>query len=120
MDTRTKILTLEAALALPRGEIVLAAGYFDGLRAAHARDLGALPRPLLAVVLPLAEELLPQRARAEMVAALRMVDYVVIARESDLDALVERLVPPRLVRLESSDTARVQQLIEHVHLRQIR
>ena len=120
MDTRTKILTLDAAQRLPRGTLTLAAGYFDALRAAHARDLEALPRPLLAVVLPLAEELLPQRARAEMAAALRVIDYVVIAKESDLDALVGCLAPLRLVRLEESDTARVQQLIEHVHRRQTR
>ena len=120
MGTRSKILTLDAALRLPRGELTLAAGYFDALRAAHTRGLEALARPLLAVVLPLTGELLPERARAEMVAALRVIDYVVIAENKDLDALVETLAPREFVRLEARDRTLVQLLIEHVHLRQTR
>jgi len=120
MDTRTKILTLDAALRLPRGTLTLVTGSFDALRAAHVRDLATLPRPVLAVVLPLADELLPQPARAEMAAALRVIDYVVIAGNQDLDALIEALLPRELVRMEAGDAARIQQLIEHVHRRQIR
>jgi len=120
MDTRRKILTLEDALRLPHGQVTLATGYFDALRAAHVRHLSALSRPLLAVVLPLSGELLPQRARAEMAASLRVIDYVVIVENKDLDALIEGLAPRELVRLEARDTALVQQLIEHVHRRQIR
>ena len=115
MDTRSKILDLDAALRLPRGTVTLVSGYFDALRAAHVRDLGGLHPPLLVAVLPLDGELLPQAARAEMVAALRMVDYVVIANEKELDALIEGLSPRELVRLEAADAARVRQLIEHVH-----
>jgi hypothetical protein len=120
MDTRNKILTLHAALRLPRGSLTLVAGSFDALRAAHARELATLSRPVLAVILPLANELVPQAARAEMAAALRVVDYVVIAGNRDLDALIEALVPRELVRMAAADAARVQQLIEHVHRRQIR
>jgi hypothetical protein len=120
MDTRNKILTLDATLRLPRGEITLVSGYFDALRAAHTRDLAALPRPLLAVVLPRAGELLSQRARAEMTAALRVIDYVVIAENKELDALVEALTPRQVVRMEARDAALVEQLIEHVHRRQTR
>jgi hypothetical protein len=50
-----------------------------------------------------------------MTAALRVIDYVVIANERDLDALMERLAPRETVRLETSDAARTRQLIEHVH-----
>lgn len=120
MDTRSKILTLDTAIRLPRGSLTIAAGYFDGLRAAHTRELAALARPLLAVVLPRTDELLPQRARAEMTAALRVIDYVVTAENKDLDALVEALAPRELVRLETRDAALVHQLIEHVHRRQTR
>ena len=120
MDTRSKILTVAAAARLPRSTVTLVTGYFDGLRAAHVRDLAALRGPLLIAVLPLADELLPQAARAEMVAALRVVDYVVTANERDLDALIECLAPRELVRLEAADTARIRQLIEHVHGRQTR
>ena len=117
MDTRRKILTLAAALALPPGELTLAAGFYDALRAAHLRDLAALPRPILAVVLPCPDELVPQPARAEMLAGLRRIDYVVMAEESDLPALIERLAPRAVVRFEAADQDRVQQLIQHVHRR---
>lgn len=118
MDTRSKILTMEAALALPRGAVTLAAGFFDALRAEHVRELAKLERPVLAVVLPCPDELVPQRARAEMVAALRMIDYVVIAGEGDADVLSARLAPRATARLEAGDALRVRQLIEHVHRRQ--
>ena len=77
MDTRSKILTPAAALALRERPFAIVTGTFDVLRAAHACELeeartGAAR--LLVVVLPRAGELLPQRARAEMVAALRIVD----------------------------------------------
>ena len=120
MDTRNKILTLDAALRLPRGSVTVAAGYFDALRAPHVRHLAALEAPVLAVVLPREGELVAQSARAEMVAALRMIDYVMIAKNKDLDALIEILAPRRLLHLEDRDTALVQQLIDHVHSRQSR
>jgi len=120
MDTRSKILTLDAALALPRGEVTIAAGYFDALTAAHTRELAALARPVLAVVLPLAAELVPRRARAEMVAALRVIDYVVIAEPKDVEFLAGRLEPRAVAHFEAADEARVSQLIEHVRSRQSR
>jgi len=116
MDTRSKIV---AAGAAPPGCTVVT-GYFDVLLAAHARALAALPRPLLVVVLPLAAEVLTQRARAEMAAGLRVVDYVVIAEDTDADALCERLRPARVVRMEADDALRARQLMEHVRNRQTR
>jgi glycerol-3-phosphate cytidylyltransferase-like family protein len=120
MDTRSKILTLEAAMQLPRENLTLAIGHFDALHAAHLRELEVLMHPLLVAVVPLDDELMPQTARAEMVAALRMVDYVLIPKERDLDALINRLAPRTVVRLEAMHTARVRRLIEHVHGRQTR
>jgi len=116
MDTRNKILSRDAA---PRGCTVVT-GAFDVMLAADARQLAGIreshpDRPILVVVLPLSEELLPQRARAELVAALRMVDYVVTA---DDDALLASLEPAQLVRLEEVHAARKRQLMEHVHRRQ--
>ena len=72
----------------------------------------------MVVVLPLAGELLPQRARAELAAALRMVDYVVIADDTAPDALLASLEPAQLVRLEEVHAARKRQLMEHVQRRQ--
>ena len=84
MDTRSKILTAGAVLAIPQRPIAIVTGTFDVLRAEHARELeearmGTGVAVLLVIVLPRAGEVLPQRARAELVAALRVVDYVVPA-----------------------------------------
>ena len=114
MDTRSKIVD---AQAVPGGCTVVT-GYFDVLRAEHARELGDLPRPLVAVVLPFAAELLGQRARAEMVAALRVIDYVVVAEDADVETWIERLKPSRVVRMEAADERRARQLREHVRNRQ--
>jgi bifunctional ADP-heptose synthase (sugar kinase/adenylyltransferase) len=114
MDTRTKIVSPGA---VPRGATVVT-GTFDVIRAADARELGAMGRPLVAVVLPLAGELLPQRARAELAAGLRMVDYVLITDDGHPDALLASLHPAAVVRLETVHADRKRQLIEHVHRRQ--
>jgi bifunctional ADP-heptose synthase (sugar kinase/adenylyltransferase) len=119
MDTRNKILTPEAA---PHACTVVT-GTFDVLLSADARELEEIRasqpnHPLLVVVLPLQGPLLPQRARAELVAALRMVDYVVIADDTAPDALLASLEPALLVRLEDAHAVRKRQLMEHVHRRQ--
>jgi len=122
VDTRNKILTLDAALCLPQ-PLTVVTGYFDVLRADHVRDLRqaretAPERPLLAVVLPGEDALLDQRARAEMLAALRMVDYVVPAAGSGLELLQAALPSSQWVRLEAADQRRSRQLMEHVRNRQ--
>ena len=119
MDTRTKILTPEAARRIAQ-PVVVATGFFDVLRAGHARELAELRKlgPLLVIVLPLEDELLDQRARAELVAGLRAVDYVVIADQAGATALVESLQTIRVEHMEAADTRRARQLIEHVHRRQ--
>ena len=123
MDTRNKILTLSAALEL-RPAVTIASGTFDVLRAGHARELAAIRSragtPLLVVVLPLAKEVLPQSSRAAMVAALRMVDYVVIADAEGLNRLIDVLRPAGVVRMEAADAHRLKQLVEHVQRRQNR
>ncbi len=121
MDTRSKILTLAAALEIGERPITIVIGTFDVLRAAHARELeeartGAAR--LLVVVLPRAVELLPQRARAELIAALRVVDYVVPAGPNEVDALIHALAPTQVVRLEEADEFRCRQLREEILGRQ--
>jgi len=104
MDTRHKIIP---ASAVPPG-CTIVTGYFDPLLAGDARALANLPRPIAAVVLPLDNALLQQRARAELVAALRIIDYVVIAdgwNQPD-------------IHLEADQTRRVRELKEHVRRRQ--
>jgi bifunctional ADP-heptose synthase (sugar kinase/adenylyltransferase) len=135
VDSRNKILNPEAA---PRACSVVT-GTFDVLLAEDARELAEIRArcpgtPLLVVVLPLSGPLLPQRARAELVAALRVVDYVVtvdddapndatdvakdVATEVATTALLASLEPAQLVRLEAVHATRKRQLMEHVHRRQ--
>src|SRR6185436_20976209 len=100
MDTRNKIINPETALRLDRQRLVVAAGAFDVLQAAHARFLETLRPPdgeLLVAVwndASLSQPILPEQARAQLVAALRSVNYVVIAgRGGELETLVKWPVP---------------------------
>lgn len=115
MDTRSKIVS---AASVPRGCTVVTGG-FDVLLAADARELAAIrardaENALVVVILPVTGELLPARARAELVAAIRVVDYVVIADDPAPDVLLAALEPARVVRLETAQAERKRQLMEHV------
>ena len=71
MNTREKIVDPSA---LDARRVTLVAAYFDPLLDWHAERLASI-RPaagtLVALVLPLEDELLPQRARAELIAHVR-------------------------------------------------
>src|SRR5690242_17882156 len=78
VDTRSKILTLEEAERLP-GPLTLVTGYFDILRAEHARELQQVRDRtpggvVLVAILTCPDETIEIGARAELVAALRMLD----------------------------------------------
>lgn len=120
MDTRTKILTVEQACARLAGQpVTLVTGYFDVLRASHIRELRKLQAStLLVLVRAHADSVLPLEARAELVAALRMVDYVVTGDDRDLDILISTLRPSRIAHREDADLARASQLKQHVQYRQ--
>lgn len=114
MDTRSKIVTgLGSEIARP---LAIVTGYFDVLRAEHARELQAARQgaaAMLVIVLPRSGELLPQRARAELVAGLRAVDSVMIAGP-DAEELIASLRPDSLARLEEGDERRARELRELV------
>jgi rfaE bifunctional protein nucleotidyltransferase chain/domain len=111
MNTREKILSrdgLKKWLAERRragGRVVLANGCFDILHAGHVRYLEAarLEGDILVVAInsdasarPLkgpGRPTLPERARAELVAALAVVDTVTIFDEPDVGALLSALRP---------------------------
>jgi len=111
MDTRTKILgRTQLAKRLvehrSRGEnIVLANGCFDILHVGHSRYLtGAKSEGDILVVAVNSDEsvrslkgegrpILPAEARAELVAGLAAVDYVMIFEERDVKPLLEELRP---------------------------
>ena len=82
MDTRSKIISAEDARQRLLGQPAQwVAGHFDPLLAEHVQRLRrhtAPDRLLVVEITNPARPLLPQRARAELVAALAMVDYVVL------------------------------------------
>ena len=117
-DTRAKIVSAGSALHKVEGRTVVT-GYFDPMAPAHVRRLAEIAGEsgnLVVLVLSPSEPLLELRARAELVAALRMVDWVVPC-ESALP--VELLAAAgRVVRDEEGDLARAAELMEHVRRRQ--
>ena len=87
----------------------------------HARRLKALRDgsvPLMVVVTDPRSPILPARARAELVAALRVVDYVVLPEEGCLEHLLTQLEAVEIARGEVADEELTRDLIRHVHTRQ--
>jgi len=75
-------------------------GYFDPLLAEHVRRLRECTKrgQLLVVEISNPEApLLPQRARAELVAALSMVDYVVLGNGEPSNGIVDAGVKARFI-----------------------
>jgi bifunctional ADP-heptose synthase (sugar kinase/adenylyltransferase) len=111
VDTRTKIIDAAEARRIAAAGAISVSGYFDPLVSSHAKRLAELKiggAKLLVVIATPTNAILPARARAELVAALAVVDYVT---ETD-----GNLTPQ--IRLEHEDEARLDALIEHVHARQ--
>jgi bifunctional ADP-heptose synthase (sugar kinase/adenylyltransferase) len=124
MDTRTKIIDPERALALIQELRVkgvrIVTGYFDVIVAEHVRRLREIKNgsgALVVVVLDPHDALLAGRARAELVAALAVVDYVVPADEQAAGELLSHFTASEIVREESADLLRVRRLSEHVKSR---
>jgi bifunctional ADP-heptose synthase (sugar kinase/adenylyltransferase) len=124
MDTRTKILTAQQAAAAARRlqeagrKVCVVTGYFDPLLAAHARRLAACRSQadvLMAVVCSPERPILSARARAELVAALAVVDYVVLAEDGLVEALQGAGVS--VERHEHLDEQITRELIAHVQRR---
>lgn len=132
MDTRQKIIPAAAAAERiadwrRRGGVVrVVTGYFDVLLADHVRQLRDLAANedaravVVVVLLQPCNPILSPTARAELVAALAMVDYVVIAAGHDELVTVLTAADTDIRRMEAHDAERIRQLIEHVHQRQLR
>jgi hypothetical protein len=111
MNTRDKIIDATAAAKLADSGAIVVTGYFDPLVASHAARLAELKRgnvPLLVAISSPADPILPPRARAELVASLRTVDYVT--------EMSDRLAPQ--VNLEPEHERAFETLVAHVHARQ--
>lgn len=110
MDTRQKILSPETAADLLRSRpgAPVVTGYFDPLLSAHARRLAELGDRVLVVVRQAPDELLPYKARVELVASLAAVEFVLPE-----DCLA--MVPPECrISEEHSDRDRTAELVAHV------
>ena len=110
-DAESKIVTrkqLGRVLAEHRqrgATIVLANGCFDALHVGHIRYLEAARREGDVLVVAVNSDLsvcalkgsgrpiLPERARAALVGALRVVDFVVLFSEPNVETLLEELRP---------------------------
>jgi hypothetical protein len=119
VDTRTKIIPYEDCLiqmrSAPAGTVVT--GYFDPLLAAHAlrlRECAGHGRPLVVLIADPPEPLLPARARAELVAALEVVDLVAVFKGAGLAAPAGW----RVYREEPEDLERRNALVRRVLDRQ--
>lgn len=96
-------------------------GHFDPVHAAHVRRLGTLSQeglPIVAIITDPVHPISPQRARAEVVAGLHAVAYVVTTDHEPLAAVLRQLEPADLVDESSADETRTRDLIAHVHGRQ--
>ena len=111
MDTRKKIFTREALRRVldqhrrRRETVVLANGCFDVLHAGHVRYLEGARHEGDVLVVGINSDaserrlkgpgrpILPEQARAELVAGLRAVDYVVIFDELNVESLLTDLRP---------------------------
>ena len=109
MDTRTKIISLDRAGALfsssaEKGDgIVVARGCFDLLSAEHCRRLARAKEGGKYLVVAVysdrepGQTALSQLARAQMVAALAVVDYVVICDQAQTERTVSPWRPSAVV-----------------------
>lgn len=126
MDTRIKILDPAETLAIARrlrdeGKTLKAVvGCFDPVLAGHARRLGDVrdeSAVLVAVVVDPPRPILAARARAELVAALAVVDYVVVPGDAPVDDFLAGLEAAEVVRSEAADQEITEGLIHHVRSR---
>ncbi len=122
LDTRTKIVSFDQAVRAIREHPgwVAVTGYFDPLTAEHARRLKEIRAEHSGIAVFLSDPddpILPARTRAQLLAALAMVDYVVLPQEraSSGSSLLDSGLP--IVREEQADEARFKKLVRRVHER---
>jgi hypothetical protein len=110
VDTRGKIRPAHEF----KRPALLVSGYFDPLLAAHAERLEAVKPagvPLAVIVAEPPDPVLPARARAEMVAALRAVDAVFVPEPGELP-------PAPDLRFEAGDLDLRAAFVDYVRSRQ--
>src|SRR5215469_15614484 len=110
VDTRTKIVPARQAADIAACGAVVVSGYFDPVLAWHASRLQEVKRqdaPLLVLVAAPERPILTARARAELLAGLKAVDYVCETTNG---------IAPHF-QFEEEDARSLEALIERVHAR---
>jgi bifunctional ADP-heptose synthase (sugar kinase/adenylyltransferase) len=95
-------------------------GHFDPVHAAHARLLRELhDGSCTVVVLTNSDQpISSQRARAEVLAGLSSVDWVIPTDGSDLESVLRLFPEAEVIRDEPADAQRTRNLMVHVRSRQ--
>jgi bifunctional ADP-heptose synthase (sugar kinase/adenylyltransferase) len=124
LDTRQKILSARNAAAVinQNDKSTVIIGHFDPLTAEHARritDLRKTHSQLVAIVTDPPQPILKLLARAELVAALEAIDYVIPVQDNTATEIITVLRPGEVIEEEAADLDRTRALIAHVHRRQI-
>jgi glycerol-3-phosphate cytidylyltransferase-like family protein len=126
VDTRNKILNEDEGQRVARQlrgagiRLRVVTGFFDPVLAAHARRLAELAAPnttLMVVVNSANDTMLDARSRAELLAALRTVDYVVVPGKTDVSVLLQRIEPDAICREEDADRRRTGELAVRIRER---
>jgi bifunctional ADP-heptose synthase (sugar kinase/adenylyltransferase) len=104
----------------PGKRVRVISGHFDPVHAEHARRLrGLRDGSCTVVVLTDSDEpISPQRARAEVVAGLGSVDYVITTEATAVEAVLAAFPHAQVVREEDADVERTRRLMDHVCARQ--
>jgi bifunctional ADP-heptose synthase (sugar kinase/adenylyltransferase) len=107
-------------LRLEGMSLKMVTGCFDPLLAGHARRLEELKGgagALMVVVTEPQQPILSARARAELVAALATVDYVVPSVDGRLEELVAQLREAVASYADADDEQLTRDMIRHVYSR---
>ncbi len=123
LDTRDKIITLDQARALAPDlarESVAFVTHMEVLQASHIRKLEELASTgsgkLFVILTDPESPWFRMQARAELAAALRVVDYVVPSA-GGASAALSAIHPNLIVADEEEDRKRTRLLVEHVRRR---
>ena len=120
VDTRTKILDWPQARDLIQETSTIVTGHFDPLLAAHVKRLAEIAAgtgPVVVIITNPERPLLPARARAELVAALEVVEFVTMA-SSATELFLDSFPTDSLIREETADAGRAADFATHVRNRQ--
>ena len=122
MDTREKIIELsQTAQRFSDGKWIIVPALFDPLTATQAKRVAGLREngsKLAAIVLDVSDTLLPAKARASLIAALRSVDLVIVAEPQRWRDAIPASANIKIVEDKPGEAARSAEFVQFVVARQ--